>query len=214
MIRSRRWTGFSLTECRSKFPVAADTDATIMKNYDAVQNARAEYAPARLLCDLAGRKDPLHLYGRRSNASRGIHHGRRCANSLPRQKAAELATLTDDFSALMRYRMGGFVSSAAQTDGLFDPGGEGLQIFAEKNSCVALFVSLPVFVEHLVHAPDIGFRLLQRRHVQEHQRLAQMMVGARKTADGARRCADDSGRFSRSRRFCHRDAIPTVDGVF
>jgi peroxiredoxin len=35
---------FSLTECRSKFPVAADTDATIMKNYDAVQNARAEYA--------------------------------------------------------------------------------------------------------------------------------------------------------------------------
>jgi len=31
---------FSLTECRSKFPVAADTDATIMKNYDAVQNAR------------------------------------------------------------------------------------------------------------------------------------------------------------------------------
>src|SRR5579864_5211745 len=28
---------FSLTECRSKFPVAADTDARIMKNYDAVQ---------------------------------------------------------------------------------------------------------------------------------------------------------------------------------
>jgi len=35
---------FSLTECRSKFPVAADTDARIMKNYDAVQDARAEYA--------------------------------------------------------------------------------------------------------------------------------------------------------------------------
>jgi peroxiredoxin len=35
---------FSLTECRSKFPVAADTDASIMKNYDAVQDARAEYA--------------------------------------------------------------------------------------------------------------------------------------------------------------------------
>src|SRR5579864_4067828 len=28
---------FSLTECRSKFPVAADTDGKIMKNYDAVQ---------------------------------------------------------------------------------------------------------------------------------------------------------------------------------
>ena len=35
---------FSLTECRSKFPVAADTDAKIMKSYDAVQDARAEYA--------------------------------------------------------------------------------------------------------------------------------------------------------------------------
>src|SRR3977135_3045411 len=35
---------FSLTECRSKFPVAADTDAKIMKSYDAVQDSRAEYA--------------------------------------------------------------------------------------------------------------------------------------------------------------------------
>ena len=35
---------FSLTECRSKFPVAADTDAKIMRNYDAVQDSRAEYA--------------------------------------------------------------------------------------------------------------------------------------------------------------------------
>ena len=35
---------FSLTECRSKFPVAADKDASIMKNYDAVQDVRAEYA--------------------------------------------------------------------------------------------------------------------------------------------------------------------------
>ncbi len=35
---------FSLTECRSKFPVAADTDGSIMRNYDAVQDPRAEYA--------------------------------------------------------------------------------------------------------------------------------------------------------------------------
>jgi peroxiredoxin Q/BCP len=35
---------FSLTECRSKFPVAADTDGKIMRNYDAVQDPRAEYA--------------------------------------------------------------------------------------------------------------------------------------------------------------------------
>jgi peroxiredoxin Q/BCP len=33
---------FSLTECRSKFPVAADTDGRIMRNYDAV--ADSEYA--------------------------------------------------------------------------------------------------------------------------------------------------------------------------
>src|SRR5205085_5585341 len=33
---------FSLTECRSKFPVAADTDGKIMRNYDAV--ADSEYA--------------------------------------------------------------------------------------------------------------------------------------------------------------------------
>jgi peroxiredoxin Q/BCP len=35
---------FSLTECRSKFPVAADADGKIMRNYDAVQDPRAEYA--------------------------------------------------------------------------------------------------------------------------------------------------------------------------
>lgn len=35
---------FSLTECRSKFPVAADTDGKIMRSYDAVQDPRAEYA--------------------------------------------------------------------------------------------------------------------------------------------------------------------------
>lgn len=35
---------FSLTECRSKFPVAADSDGKIMRSYDAVQDPRAEYA--------------------------------------------------------------------------------------------------------------------------------------------------------------------------
>ena len=35
---------FSLTECRSKFPVAADTDGKIMRNYDAVEDPRDEYA--------------------------------------------------------------------------------------------------------------------------------------------------------------------------
>jgi thioredoxin-dependent peroxiredoxin len=35
---------FSLTECRSKFPVASDADARIMKSYDAVVGPNATYA--------------------------------------------------------------------------------------------------------------------------------------------------------------------------
>lgn len=35
---------FSVSECRSKFPVAADTDQRIMKAYDAVLPGRPEYA--------------------------------------------------------------------------------------------------------------------------------------------------------------------------
>lgn len=35
---------FSVSECRSKFPVAADTDQAIMKSYDAILTARPEYA--------------------------------------------------------------------------------------------------------------------------------------------------------------------------
>jgi len=35
---------FSLTECRSKFAVLADTDQTIMKSYDAVLSLKPEYA--------------------------------------------------------------------------------------------------------------------------------------------------------------------------
>ena len=35
---------FSTTECKSKFPVAADADEHIMKSYDAVLSAHPEYA--------------------------------------------------------------------------------------------------------------------------------------------------------------------------
>src|SRR5215510_7352380 len=35
---------FSLTECRSKFPVAADASGSIMKNYDSVSRGDPEYA--------------------------------------------------------------------------------------------------------------------------------------------------------------------------
>jgi len=35
---------FSVSECRSKFPVAADTDQHIMKAYDAILKAKPQYA--------------------------------------------------------------------------------------------------------------------------------------------------------------------------
>ena len=35
---------FSATECRGKFPVASDTDQSIMKSYDAVLTTRSDYA--------------------------------------------------------------------------------------------------------------------------------------------------------------------------
>jgi peroxiredoxin len=35
---------FSLTECRSKFPVAADASGQIMKNYDSVSTGNPQYA--------------------------------------------------------------------------------------------------------------------------------------------------------------------------
>jgi peroxiredoxin Q/BCP len=35
---------FSVSECRSKFPVAADSDQSIMKSYDAILAAKPEYA--------------------------------------------------------------------------------------------------------------------------------------------------------------------------
>jgi len=35
---------FSVSECRSKFPVAADTDQAVMKSYDAVLWVKPEYA--------------------------------------------------------------------------------------------------------------------------------------------------------------------------
>ncbi len=35
---------FSVSECRSKFPVAADPDQRIMKSYDAILTAKPEYA--------------------------------------------------------------------------------------------------------------------------------------------------------------------------
>ena len=45
------------------------------------------------------------------------------------------------------------------------------------------------WLEELVGAADIGLGLLPHRHVQKHQRLPQVMVGA-EAADGTGRYAD------------------------
>src|ERR1700761_8227408 len=47
-----------------------------------------------------------------------------------------------------------------------------------------------MFVKQLVDMTDIGFRLLHSRHVEEHERLSQMMIGA-ESPDRARRAAND-----------------------
>ncbi len=49
---------------------------------------------------------------------------------------------------------------------------------------------LAVGGEQFISAADIGLRLRHRRHVEKHQRLTQMMVGA-EPADRAGRSADD-----------------------
>src|SRR5882724_3856517 len=58
----------------------------------------------------------------------------------------------------------------------------------------AIADQLAMFIEELVGIADIGFRLLHGRHVQKHERLPQMMIGAEGT-DRARRAADDRTRL-------------------
>ncbi|MEH2474393.1 hypothetical protein V1281_004423 [Nitrobacteraceae bacterium AZCC 2161] len=58
-------------------------------------------------------------------------------------------------------------------------------------SCRNLRVlELATFLEQLVCMADIGFRLLHGRHVQKHERLPQIMIGA-EGPDRGRRTADD-----------------------
>src|SRR3981189_1980783 len=52
-----------------------------------------------------------------------------------------------------------------------------------------------MYIEQLVDMANIGFRLLHGRHVKEHERLSQMMIGA-EGPDRARRAADDRPRLS------------------
>lgn len=52
---------FSTTECKKKFPVAADTDQHIMKAYDSVMGAHPEYA-SRTSYVIAPTGDVLYTY--------------------------------------------------------------------------------------------------------------------------------------------------------
>src|SRR4051812_45928022 len=74
-------------------------------------------------------------------------------------------------------------TSAPELRSSLDPCREGLHDLAEELfRLVAL--ERAVVVEHLADAADIGFGLLQHGHVEEHERLAQVVVGA-EAADGS-----------------------------
>ena len=60
---------FSLSECRSKFPVAADDTAGIMKSYDAVTNERPDRAQ-RVSYVIAPDGTVIHSY----TAAEPTHH--------------------------------------------------------------------------------------------------------------------------------------------
>src|SRR5258707_10862543 len=59
----------------------------------------------------------------------------------------------------------------------------------------AIADELAVLIEELVGMTDIGFGLLHGRHVQKHERLPEMMIGA-EGSDRARRAADDRTRLA------------------
>ena len=66
---------------------------------------------------------------------------------------------------------------------MFDPFGE----LAQERLEEALGIvgdKIPSAVEQLIHAADVGFRLLERSDIQTYQQLSQMMIRA-KTAEGA-----------------------------
>ena len=60
---------FSTTECRSKFPVAADADEHIMKSYDAVLVGASRICQPHVLCDHAGQSHHRRVHRSRSHAA-------------------------------------------------------------------------------------------------------------------------------------------------
>src|SRR6476659_2527857 len=71
---------------------------------------------------------------------------------------------------------------------LLDPLREGLHEFAEELAG-AVVRQMAFGVEEVRGVADVGFGLLQRRHVEEDERLAEVVVGA-EGAEGAGRDAD------------------------
>src|ERR1700688_4535037 len=82
---------------------------------------------------------------------------------------------------------------ASRSDRL-DPLRERLHELVQKFAG-AIADELAMFIEELVGMADVGFGLLHGRHVQKHERLPEMMIGA-EGPDRARRAADNSTRFA------------------
>jgi hypothetical protein len=82
----------------------------------------------------------------------------------------------------------------ALTSDRLDPIGKRLhKLLQEFAGAVA--GKLAMFIEALVGMTDIGFWLLHGRHIQKHERLPEMMIGA-EGPDRARRTADHRTRLA------------------
>src|SRR3954451_13187697 len=88
------------------------------------------------------------------------------------------------------------MASACET---IDPRREGLGEAAEELGR-PFILHAAVVAEQVAGLADIGFGLLENRHVEEHQGLAEMVIGA-EAADPARRDAD------------HRRRLPAPDAL-
>lgn len=62
----------------------------------------------------------------------------------------------------------------------FNPLGESIDDVLEEGTAI-IVVKFALLVEQLKASTDIGFRLLQNRHIKEDERLAQVMVSAEAT---------------------------------
>src|SRR5690242_14971293 len=92
----------------------------------------------------------------------------------PRQGARydAVATRRRAPGVVVTYRLAALRNSAAVS---LDPGGEGLHVLAQEIAR-AIVAQLAFVIEQRVGMADVSFWLLQARHIEEHQRLAQMVI--------------------------------------